>query len=103
VNRPNAIQIGPLTVTIVSDKKTDRHLDDLDRRGDSDLTRCTIRLHSELSNDAWAETLCHEVLHFVWALTPLTETKDPSEEQTIMGLSPWLRTLGLLDGLLGLR
>jgi len=103
VKRPNTIQIGPLTVTIVSDKKTDRHLDDLDRRGDSDLTRCTIRLHSELSDSAWAETLCHEVLHFLWALTPLTETKEPSEEQTIMALSPWLRTLGLLDDLLGLR
>jgi len=101
VNRPNIIRIGPLTVAIVSDKKTDRHLDDLDRRGDSDLTRCTIRLHSELSDDAWAETLCHEVLHFVWSMTALPEMKDPTEEQTIMALSPWLRTLGFLDGTLG--
>jgi hypothetical protein len=101
VTRPDTIRIGPLTVTIVSDKKTDRHLDDLDRRGDSDLTRCTIRLHSELSDDAWAETLCHEVLHFCWALTSLPEIKEPTEEQTILALSPWLRTLGFLDSTLG--
>ena len=97
MNRPDTIRIGPLTVAIVSDKKTDRHLDDLDRRGDSDLTRCVLRLHSELSDDAWAETLCHEVLHFVWSLTALGEMKEPTEEQTILALSPWLRTLGFLD------
>jgi len=100
VNRPNTLRIGPLTVTVVSDRKTDRQLDDLDRRGDSDLTRCVIRLHSELSDDAWAETLSHEVLHFLWSLTALAEMKEPTEEQTIMALSPWLRTLGFLDGLL---
>jgi len=100
MTRPNTIRVGPLTLTIVSDRKTDRHLDDLDRRGDTDLTRCVIRIHSELSDEAWAETLCHETLHAVWSLTPLTEMKDPTEEQTILSLSPWLRTLGFLDNLL---
>jgi hypothetical protein len=97
MNRPNHITVGPITLTIVSDKKTDRHLDDLDRRGDTDLTRSVIRIHSEQSDDAWRETLCHEVLHVVWSLTPLSELKEPSEEQTILALSPWLRTLRFLD------
>jgi hypothetical protein len=97
VNRPDRITVGPVTLTIVSDRKTDRHLDDLDRRGDTDLTRCVIRLHSELSDDAWAETLAHETLHVIWSLTSLGEMKDATEEQTIMALSPWLRTLGFLD------
>jgi hypothetical protein len=57
MNRPTSITIGPYQVTVVSDRKTDKVLDDLERRGDSDLTRCVIRLHSELSDDAWAETL----------------------------------------------
>jgi hypothetical protein len=97
MNRPDHIRIGPIMVAIVSDKKTDAHLDDLGRRGDSDLTRGVMRLHSQLSDDAYMETLCHEVLHFVWSLTPLPEMKDPTEEQVILSLSPWLRMLGFLD------
>lgn len=97
MTRPDRITIGPYTVTIVSDRKTDRILDDLDRRGDSDLTRCVIRLHSELSDDAWAETLSHETLHFVYHLAGLSEVDKPSEEQTVAMLSPWLRLLGFLD------
>jgi hypothetical protein len=100
MNRPELIVVGPYRVTIVSDRKTDKVLDDLDRRGDSDLTRCVIRLHSELSDEAWAETLCHEVLHFCYHLAGLTEIDKPSEEQTVALMSPWLRMVGFLDGML---
>jgi hypothetical protein len=100
MNRPGAIVIGPYRVTIVSDRKTDKVLDDLDRRGDSDLTRCVIRLHTELSDEAWAETLCHETLHFVYHLAGLSELDKPTEEQTVALMSPWLRMLGFLDGML---
>jgi hypothetical protein len=100
MNRPDRITIGPYQVTVVSDRKTDKVLDDLERRGDSDLTRCTIRLHSELSDDAWAETLSHETLHFVYHLAGLSEIEKPSEEQTVALMSPWLRMLGFLDGML---
>lgn len=97
MNRPTSIQVGPLHVIIQSDKKTDRHLDDLDRRGDSDLTRCVMRIHSELSDQAWAETLSHETLHFVYHLAGLSEIDKPTEEQTVALMSPWLRMLGFLD------
>jgi hypothetical protein len=100
MNRPGAIVIGPYRVTIVSDRRTDKVLDDLERRGDSDLTRCVIRLHSELSDDAWAETLAHETLHFVYHLAGLSEIEKPSEEQTVALMSPWLRMVGFLDGML---
>jgi hypothetical protein len=100
VNRPDRIVIGPYRVGIVSDRRTDKVLDDLERRGDSDVTRCVIRLHSELSDDAWAETLCHETLHFVYHLAGLGEVDKPSEEQTVALMSPWLRMLGFLDGML---
>lgn len=97
MTRPSHIRIGPLDVTILSDRKTDRHLDDLERRGDSDLLRCTIRIHSEASDEAWAETLSHEVLHFVYHLAGLAEIDRPTEEQTVALMSPWLRTLRFLD------
>jgi hypothetical protein len=98
VTRPNLIVIGPYRVRIMSDKRTDRHLDDLDRRGDSDLTRCVMRIHSELSDEAWAETLAHETLHFVYHLAGLSEIEKPTEEQTVALMAPWLRLLGFLDG-----
>ena len=100
MSRPTCITVGPYRVTILSDRRTDKILDDLDRRGDSDLTRCVIRLHSELSDEAWAETLCHEVLHFVYHLAGLSELDKPTEEQTVALMSPWLRMLGFLDGML---
>jgi hypothetical protein len=54
MNRPGAIVIGPYRVTIVSDRRTDKVLDDL----------------------------------------------EPSEEQTVALMSPWLRMVGFLDGML---
>ena len=100
MTRPTQVRIGPLDVTIQSDRKTDRQLDDLERRGDSDLLRCVIRIHSEASNHAWAETLAHEILHFVYHLAGLSEIEKPTEEQTVALMSPWLRTLGFIDDLL---
>ena len=100
MTRPTRLQIGPLDVTIQSDRKTDRQLDDLERRGDSDLLRCVIRIHSEASDEAWAETLSHEVLHFVYHLAGLGEVEKPTEEQTVALMSPWLRMLGFLNGAL---
>jgi hypothetical protein len=100
VNRPERVQVGPLSVRVISDRRTDVILDDLGRRGDSDLLRGQIRILSYLSDDVWAETLCHEVLHFLWGLAGLDELKDATEEQVILSLSPWLRTLGMLDSLL---
>ena len=97
MKRPDVLTVGPYYVTVVSDRKTDRALDDLDRRGDSDLTRCVIRIHSELSDEAWAETLCHEVLHFVYHLAGLSEIDKPTEEQTVALMSPWLRMLRFMD------
>jgi hypothetical protein len=97
MTRPGHIRVGPIRVRIISDRRTDPILDDLDRRGDSDLARATIRIASYLSDDVWLETLAHEVMHFCWGLAGLDEVKEPSEEQTVAMLTPWLRTLGFLD------
>lgn len=91
------LRIGPHSVRVLSDARTDVLLAEANVLGDSDTTRSLIRVRSDLPRSVWHDTLVHEVLHHVWANTHLAAARtDDDEEQTIRALTPYLVGLGFL-------
>ena len=92
------LRIGPHSVRVLSNARTDVALADASVLGDSDTARSLIRIRSDLPQSVWHDTLVHEVLHHIWANTPLTTMRsDEDEENTIRALTPYLVSLGFLD------
>ena len=102
--RSLTLRIGPHRVRVISDPATDVQLADADLLGDSDATRLTIRIRSDLPTSVWHDTLVHEVLHHVLALTHLaTSWSDDDEEAVVRTLTPHLVQLGLLKDVVDRR
>jgi hypothetical protein len=91
------LRIGPHEVEVLSDPATSLELARAEAYGDSDVGKLVIRVQHDLPPSVWRETLVHEVLHHVWALTNLPAvlaTED--EERVVRALSPFLAELGFL-------
>jgi hypothetical protein len=85
------MKIGPHNVKIVSDHKTDLRLIDDGHYAESDVGHLRIFIRSDLPESVWHETLIHEVLHHIWALTSLKERySSEQEEEVIRAISPYL-------------
>jgi hypothetical protein len=85
------MKIGPHNVKIISNHTSDLKLIDDGNYGESDIGRLRISVLSTLPDSVWHETVLHEVLHHIWALTSLKERyTSEQEEEVIRALSPYL-------------
>lgn len=88
------VRIGPHLVRVLYDRKTTLDLAKEGKYGDSDVGALTIRVRGDLPDSVWQETLCHEVLHHIVALTHLaTRWPEQEEEEIIRALSPYLSSV----------
>ena len=68
--------------------------------GDSSLERLLIRVRGDLARPVRREILTHEVLHMLWAQTPLpAEFDSDAEERVVRGLSPGLSVFARFPGI----
>lgn len=85
------IKVGPHEIAVISDQATTLDLLREGKYGDSDPGALTIRVRSDLPPSVWRETVMHEALHHVVALTHLAvRWADGEEEEIIRALSPYL-------------
>lgn len=85
------MKIGPHRVKIISNHATDLKLIDDGNYGESDIDRLRIMVRSDLPESVWQETVLHEILHHIWALTSLKERySSEQEEEVIRAISPYL-------------
>jgi hypothetical protein len=85
------LNLGPYTVRVVRDERTDLELADLGVDGDSDVRRGVIRVRSDLDVARQREVMVHELLHHVIALTHLqARWSEDEQEEVIRALAPWL-------------
>jgi hypothetical protein len=92
------LRIGPHDVEVVSTPAVSLDLARASAYGDSDVGKLVIRIQHDLPASVWRETLVHEVLHHVWALTPLPALLgDDDEERVVRALAPYLAALGFLS------
>ena len=89
------ISVGAHVVNILMGDDVDLELAREGKYGDSDCERLTIRVRSDVPNSVRRETILHEVLHHIWAQTPLAVMfTEEQEEQVIRALSPMLYACG---------
>ena len=90
---PDTVQVGPYTVTLVEDQAA------IDRRsveergrllGHYDECTTTITLAPDLTPDIRAETILHELLHAITAMTGLANELEDDDEKIVRRLSPAL-------------
>jgi hypothetical protein len=85
------LTLGPYTIRVLSDEATDLTLAEEGLDGDSDVRKGIIRVRSDLDHARRQETILHELLHHVVALTHLqARWSDDEQEEVIRALSPWL-------------
>ena len=92
------LTIGPHKVDIVVNDSTTFQLIREGKYGDSDVEQLKIRVRGDLPRTLFRETLVHEVLHHVIALTSWVERlSDEQQEDLIRSVSPYLAQLDALD------
>jgi len=85
------MKIGPHNVRIISNAESDKKLHSDGEYGNSDPQHLVLHVRSDLPDSVWHETVLHEILHHVWALTPLASRySSEQEEEVIRALSPYL-------------
>lgn len=83
--------VGPHVVRVIESPELDARLAEDDVVGRSDVQRLTIEVRSDLPRSVRDETLLHELLHHVIALTPFAARwTDEEEEEVVRALSPLL-------------
>ena len=83
--------VGPHVVRVIEAPELDALLAEDGVVGRSDTQRLTIQLRSDLPRSVRDETLLHELLHHVIALTPFAvRWSDEEEEEIVRALSPLL-------------
>jgi hypothetical protein len=91
------VRVGPFDFEVLSDSDTDRELLEAGDAGASDPLRLTIKVRSDLPAAVRHETLVHEVLHCILAVTPYTaELSEQDEERLVRTIAPFLAELGFL-------
>jgi hypothetical protein len=92
------LTVGPHTVTVWCDPATSLALAREGKAADSDPERLSIRIRHDLALSVWRETLLHELLHHIIALTPLAaEWDEDTEERVVRALSPYLAQSGMFS------
>ncbi len=87
--------MGAHVVNILMGVDVDLELAREGKYGDSDCERLTIRVRGDVPDSVRRETILHEVLHHIWAQTPLPVMfTEEQEEQVIRALSPMLYACG---------
>lgn len=98
MNMPAIIRVGPFDFTVLSDDATDRELLEDGDAGASDPLRLTIKVRSDLPDAVRHETLVHEVLHCILAVTHLAnQMSDGEEEALVRSIAPHLAELRFLS------
>lgn len=88
---PSEVEVGPFVFRVASDRRTSLELAREGKLGDTQFERLLIRVRGDMVQEVQEETLVHEILHAVWALTPLAgEVDDQLEERVVRALSPYL-------------
>ena len=82
------------TLRVIMDAKTDLRLAEEGKVGESDTEQGTIFIKRGLPKDVFEEVLTHELLHHLWAVTPLATLLPDQEETVIRALSPWMMAAG---------
>lgn len=96
------LAIGPHKIDIVVNDQATFQLTREGKFGDSDVEQLKIRVRSDLPRSVFQETLVHEVLHHVVAMTAWVERlSDEQQEDLIRSVSPYLAQLGMLDEVVG--
>jgi len=85
---PKGVQVGAHPFSV----EYDRSLADRGKDGECYAPRCNIRIAENLAPSVEQVTTLHEVLHAVWADTPLNtdDTLAEYEEQVVTALAPLL-------------
>lgn len=90
------IVLGPHVVDVSHSKKSTNRLLREGKFGDSDVEKLEIHIRSDLPMSVFRETLVHEALHHVLALTSWVERLSEAEqEDLIRSISPYVTQLGL--------
>lgn len=90
------IALGCHVVEVLSDKATTAQLLREGKFGDSDVEQLKIRVRGDLPPSVFRETLVHEALHHVLALTAWVEKlSEDQQEDLIRSISPYVAQLGL--------
>lgn len=82
------------TIRVIMDVKTDLRLAEEGKVGESDTEQGIIFIKRGLPKDVFEEVLTHELLHHLWAVTPLATMIGDHEETVIRALSPWMMAAG---------
>ena len=93
MERKRQVDLAGRRILIDSSLETSLALADQNLSGDSDLVSDIIRIRHDLTDEQWGEVLLHELLHFVWHVTPLPHLCEEHEETVIRSISPWLHML----------
>ena len=90
------ITLGCHVVDILADKTTTNQLMREGKFGDSDVEQLKIRVRGDLPPSVFRETLVHEALHHVIAMTAWVEKlSEDQQEDLIRSISPYVAQLGL--------
>jgi hypothetical protein len=84
------VRLAGRDILIDQTPETTLELADAGLTGESNLYADIIRIRHDLTDAQWDETLLHELLHFVWHLTPLPHLAEEHEETVIRSIAPWL-------------
>jgi len=85
------VALGPYTIRVLCDERTDVLLAEEGHAGDSDVIRGIIRVRSDLDHARKREVILHEMMHHVIALTHLAQKwSEEEQEEVIRAVAPWL-------------
>lgn len=96
---PYTVPIGPHRFAVVSNPQTTKRLTREGKYGETSIDELTLYLRGDLPATLFDETLNHEVLHAILAVTGMaTRLGEQLEEDVVAAISPLLtqavRTLG---------
>lgn len=95
-----SIRLGPHLISIVSDDACSFDLAKEGKFGEFDIDSLTIRLRNDVAETVWRETLCHEMVHAVIAMTHLQVKLDEEmQEEVCRSFGPYLAQVGMFSHL----
>lgn len=92
------IRLGPHDIRVVSDDDTTLELARDGKFGEFDMDSLTIKIRNDVAETVWRETLCHEMVHAVIAMTHLqVRLDDDLQEEVCRSFGPYLAQIGLFS------
>jgi len=94
------ITLGPHQIKVLSTDEVTFELAKEGKFGEFDLDTLEIRLRNDVAETVWRETLCHEMVHAVVAMTHLQVRLDEDlQEEVCRSFGPYLAQMGLFSHL----